>query len=373
MTQKLAIVSTVRGPAAVIDSFVRYHLRVGFSRIYLIFDDPDDPSLADMRRYPQVAAFPCDDRLRGEWQRTRFYALRRYDGRSFDIHDRQQLNVAVAIDLALRDGVDWLLHIDHDELLYEPDFFAPFARTAGDIFRSFFELGFRHVTFRNLEAVPEVADIEDPFQQLTLFKRHPATLQGGWFTPGQASLVRAVPQFPENFFFNYGNGKSAAVVSPDLIPEGAHEFYLREQQGWRSQVERRLALNRVALRISARWSPGAMLVKRLLARQTRRCIGVNVPTILHYPNWGFEQFWTKYGQYGYFRAVRDSGIRDRLTRFHAEAHRVVQSGDMAAARAFFEERVVISDGSLADRLIVSGLLCRISEPSEWLAGHPAGS
>jgi hypothetical protein len=372
MTQKAAIVSTVRAAPALIDSFVRYHLRAGFVRIYLIFDDPEDPGIAAMRRRAEVEAIPCDERLRAEWQRTRFYALQRCEARSLDINDRQQLNVAVAIERALRDGVDWLLHIDYDELLYAPEFFASPAGCAGDMFQSFLDRGFRNVTFRNFEAVPEFSEIEDPFRQVTLFKRHPAVQPGGWFTPAQSAMVQTVPQFPERFFFNYGNGKSAAAVSPGLIPDGVHEFYLEEQQGLRAQLERRLTLNRLTRRLSARWSAGSALAERILARQTRRCIGVNTPTILHYPNWGFEQFWTKYGHNRHYHAVRDSGILDRMSSFHEEAQRIVQGGDKEAARAFFEERVVISDRSLVARLISSGLLCRIREPSEWLASHPTG-
>lgn len=50
-TARAALVTTLRGAAPVLDSFIRYHLARGFAHLYLFFDDPDDPALALARRH----------------------------------------------------------------------------------------------------------------------------------------------------------------------------------------------------------------------------------------------------------------------------------------------------------------------------------
>lgn len=50
---RVGIVSTVRNPGPSFDSWLCYHLSIGFSRIYLFFDDPTDPDIATARKYPK--------------------------------------------------------------------------------------------------------------------------------------------------------------------------------------------------------------------------------------------------------------------------------------------------------------------------------
>jgi hypothetical protein len=367
MAQKAAIVSTVRGAGATIGSFIRYHLHIGFARIYLFFDDPQDPGMEHASGFPEVLVTRHDDRLRAAWARTRFYRLRRYDRNGVYLMDRQQLNVAFAIERALQEGIDWLLHIDQDELFYTPAFFRTPSRTVDSVLQDYLDRGICNVNFRNYEAVVEQPDIVDPFRQVTLFKRQPGTLPGGRFAQGQVRQIRAVPQFSERFFFNYANGKSAASVSRELIPDGVHDFFLREQQGWWPGVLRRLALNRLTQRQAARRPAVQRASDKLLAQQRRRCDVTYEPLILHYWNCGFEQFWAKYASFDYYRSFRDQGTLDRISPYHQEAAQVVQDGDQGKAREFYERRTVISDHNLVERLIGSQILCRITDPAEWLA------
>ena len=64
---KIAIVTTLRDAGPMLDSFVTYHLRNGFARLYLFFDDPADPDLARLAGHPMVSAIAHDEVLRERW------------------------------------------------------------------------------------------------------------------------------------------------------------------------------------------------------------------------------------------------------------------------------------------------------------------
>ena len=82
----------------------------------------------------------------------------------------------------------------------------------------------QQVTYANYEAIPQRTDVRDYFKEIVLFKKAPQALTGGTFSAEQAEILRSIPKLPDNFFLFYGNGKSAARVSEDLLPAGVHKF-----------------------------------------------------------------------------------------------------------------------------------------------------
>lgn len=72
------------------------------------------------------------------------------------------LHVAVAIEMATRDSVDWLLHIDTDELMYPGgnDGFSLQHVLAS------FDDEVDTVVFPNYESLPESDRIHDPFTEV---------------------------------------------------------------------------------------------------------------------------------------------------------------------------------------------------------------
>src|SRR5881227_2033303 len=154
---RAAIVTTLRDADRVLDSFIRYHLLIGFEQIFLFFDDPHDPSLDKARGYEKVTAMRDNRALRRRWKQTRLYAedgqLRRF--RNKEVMARQELNVAIAVELAIDHRIDWLLHIDIDELFYSP------AQTVKEHFGSLSAKGVQQVTYANYEALPDRLDIKD--------------------------------------------------------------------------------------------------------------------------------------------------------------------------------------------------------------------
>ena len=129
----------------------------------------------------------------------------------------QSLNMEAGIALAERDGADWLLHIDTDELMYPgsgPEYSLQTVLSA-------YPAAVDTVVFPNYEALPERDDVSAPFDQVTLFKRNYHHVVSDAYFRSYHAVARGNP----NYFITYGNGKSAARVRPGLRPNGAHRWY----------------------------------------------------------------------------------------------------------------------------------------------------
>lgn len=101
------IVSTVKAPLDEVLAFTAHHLDLGASRIWLCFDDPDDPAATVLEHVPQVTVLRCDV---GHW-------LRLGQARPSRHQNRQTAN---AQHILRHCDLDWLLHIDVDEFLHSP-------------------------------------------------------------------------------------------------------------------------------------------------------------------------------------------------------------------------------------------------------------
>lgn len=339
----IAIVTTTRGAGRSLASFIRTHLHLGFGAIYLFFDDPQDDALALAAQFPQVQVTVHDAALQARWRGTRLFQRRRQLNPEF-VMDRQMLNAAVAIEMGVADGVDWLLHIDQDELFYAAELFEGQSLTG--LFERLSAEHIQHVNFANLEAIPESADVADPFREVTLFKRNPRSMDGMALSAEQQAIINPLSQMPPHFFHNYVNGKSAARVSADLLPDGVHDFHLPQQQTTQAAIARKL-------RRHDPFTPHHRWV-------------VN-PVILHYLNCSFDAFYAKYSRYDYYNAFRNpQRMLGKFGQFHANAANAVQRGE-AAARDFYAQHVMLTDPTDQQRLLDSQLATRINAPANWLA------
>lgn len=320
---KIAIVTTLRDAGPMLDSFVTYHLRNGFARLYLFFDDPADPDLARLAGHPMVSAIAHDEVLRERWARLPEYAIYgAHIGR--EVMARQVLNVALAQDLARQDGCDWLLHIDSDEL-----FFAPKQAVAAH-FLEVNALPVDTVCYRNFEAVPEKADIIDPFREVDLFKV-PPELGAGPFDRNGYALLANTPQIPQKRFHFYRNGKAAVRLGArDMRPGGVHRF----------------------------GRPGG----------TTNEAQATDAFVLHYPCCGFDAFWQKYKTLGVFGDIwlGTFDIRQAIGPLHLDARDMVAGNDREAALAFYRQRIAIEDKTRAEQLIRHGILTRFAQPRDFL-------
>lgn len=359
---RAALVTTTKAAGDSLADFVTYHLHVGFERIYLFFDDPADP-MRHLAALPQVTAWHDEVEIDRLWQQT---PLRHDYGRHFRpkvyIQDRQMRNVAVAMRQAARDGIDWLLHLDDDELLFAPEFFD--GMTVTDMFGPLGNIGLATVMYLNDEAIVDRATLQHPFREVVQFKRNVHQVDAGHFSAEQRQAIAAIPSLPPQLFKHYASGKSAVRVgTPGVFPSTSHAFSLPEQRSRFARLRRRAAENRFTRQHapSARLKP---VTRRLLAPQTRRTTISGNPIILHYGTCTFDSFWQKYTSKNYLAQLKGRELGDR-TDLHEAAQRLADAQDVAAARQFFEAEFVLTPASLA-QLAAVGLVHTIEQPAALL-------
>ena len=122
---------------------------------------------------------------------------------------RQMLNVQIAINLSANMGIDWLIHIDIDELFYVP------GNSVIDHFIDLENRGISNVKYLNLESISTSFDASDFFKEIKHFKLHPSLLN-----LTQQNFIKNQVRYlnlPLYYLF-YMNGKSAAKISKELLP-----------------------------------------------------------------------------------------------------------------------------------------------------------
>ena len=222
-----SIVTTVKGVQSSIDAWVSYHLALGFVHLFVYFDDPVECSSIDLlARFPssRVSPIPHDDRLRAAWRElpdSEHCLPRAFDAGNrvgSGLNLRQELNARHAMRLAHSRGLDWLLHIDGDELFY-----PGLSGDAQSHFSGLANAGVEVFCYINHEGVPETAHTEEPFSEVTLFKRNMDAVP-------RTATARAAGTFwtdrvdAHSYFLYYDNGKSAARVRPGVRPLSPHEW-----------------------------------------------------------------------------------------------------------------------------------------------------
>ena len=331
--ESAAIVSTMRSPGRDLEAWVRWHAAIGIERFYLFFDaDPSESDGERVARLPGVRVIVVDRRMRARMERDAYCAeLLPLAGppelpvaSPEELTARQLCNVKMALGMARRDGVAWLLHIDVDEL------FVPrrgrSREPARDHFAAMHELGIGYAIYDNHEALCEEPQYERPFRDITLFRKNPRAIDPGAF-------ALAEPYFAERggFFLAYANGKAAVRTVPGAEPAGVHGFHV--------------PLDRELGRV------------RLLS-----------PAILHYPYTSFDAYLRK------FRRIADRPDDVLLGRkwspplFELASRDVVRGGDERAIRAFYERAVVMRDREKIEAWTRAGVLARIPGPSRFFGG-----
>jgi len=150
---KIASVTTLKAPVDQVLQFAAYHHHLGLDEIILFFDDPEDSAIDAVKSKPGVTAIPCDDE---HWHQVR-------DPRPEFVQHRQLANVNWVL-RERRHDLDWLIHIDSDELIYAPDGLKESVAVEDD--------GLSVLRLRPLEAIPPSPDMSDPFLEVRWFKQH---------------------------------------------------------------------------------------------------------------------------------------------------------------------------------------------------------
>jgi hypothetical protein len=173
---RVAVSTTARHLDHTFSDWCFYHLHL-VDCIYLWLDDPAEISSPHLPRHTRIHAAPGAQFLHGSVHGNMMH--------------RQDANANRALELCLQEKVDWLIHLDSDELLYPPDravLHRALAPPNGQ------------VTFLNHEVCPHWSCV-NPFRECHHFKLN-----------GQAA------------FNLYCNGKTAVRVAPGVSVLDAHSF-----------------------------------------------------------------------------------------------------------------------------------------------------
>jgi Glycosyl transferase family 2 len=229
-----AIVSTIKAPEEKMLAFVAHHLSLGAARIFLYFDDPDDPGFAAATRLDRVTATRC----------TETYWTER-GGRHDRHQNRQSRN---ARDAYARCSTDWLGHIDVDEFILSP---RPVGEVLSDI-----PVGTDAVKLEPFEAM------HDPLLPDDIYTAHEfrgAIRHEHW--PLRRGALGKYREFNRDGLLSHSNGKvifrtgikglsprlhsvmlkGVRLPTPDWHPEmKLLHFHAQDRQAWRTALPFRL-------------------------------------------------------------------------------------------------------------------------------------
>ncbi|KAI9398613.1 hypothetical protein POPTR_003G202900v4 [Populus trichocarpa] len=136
---------------------------------------------------------------------------------NYELFVKQSLNMEMAIVMARDAGMDWILHLDTDELIH------PAGAREYSLRQLLLDVpgNVDMVVFPNYESSVERDDIEDPFGEVSMFKRNYDHLPKDTYF----GMYKESTRGNQNYFLTYGNGKSAARVQDHLRPNGAHRWH----------------------------------------------------------------------------------------------------------------------------------------------------
>ena len=210
-----AIVTTLKGQGPSLKTFVNYHLSIGFEKIYLMFDDPLDVDIELVSDIQGVEAVAIDNAAREKWKSLKKF--KQYEAHiDSEVRARQTLNAEMGLNMAKGDGIDYLLHIDSDEL------FWPRENTIHPHLQRLVKEEIISARYINFEAVPAQYDIEDYFLEVSAFKKSRALLAK------QNIEVNDHWREKRKYFNFYNNGKSMCKVRDDMVPGDVHLWKSRE-------------------------------------------------------------------------------------------------------------------------------------------------
>ncbi|MBX2868707.1 MAG: glycosyltransferase family 2 protein [Acidiferrobacterales bacterium] len=302
---RVGIVSMMRDPGEVLRTFVQYHRSIGFSDFIILFDDPCDSDIALASTLEGVTAVAVDEGVRDAWRSLRCYDQCK-DFVDNTVGARQLLNIEYGFNLAMEMGVEWLLHIDIDELFFIKN---------GDVIShvdALRETGKDAAAYHNYEAVPLTFDIDNYFQTVRYFKKPIPLLQY------QKIKRKDVWPAGRRYFNFYNNGKGMTRVFPGVYPLGAHRW--RHDDG---------PLNKVTF---------------------------YNPAILHYSVCGYRYFEQKYRHRGNFSDVRmNKDMRRNGATLDLDARDAYAANDANLARDIYRSRVMMEKEE-AMRLEKAGIL-----------------
>lgn len=161
----ITIVTTVKYPHQFL-SWILYHSKIGIQRVYVFIDDEKDTQTLQLcQQYPSFV-IPIVNTSQLKTLYLNIFAGSQYlETFNKEVMSRQILNAEYAISLAKEEGLQWLIHIDADELIYVRN-----NQPLGNILQSSKNEGKYYLKFINYEVAPNTENYQNCFVEGTHFK-----------------------------------------------------------------------------------------------------------------------------------------------------------------------------------------------------------
>jgi hypothetical protein len=195
--KNIAIATTTKNPHQLND-WIKYHLNIGFNKLYIVFDDENEIYDNIYENDNRVVILYNNDEWKNEL--SQLPNMDHFLNDKKEVMSRQILNFTNVRNYAKLDNIDWLLHIDADELFYNES-------TSLDII---FDNKYSVILFQNYEMIPKHDNYNNCFKEGVDFKINP------------------------RIYNAYSNGKSAVRVNSTAVIGGVHGFH--GENNYASQV-----------------------------------------------------------------------------------------------------------------------------------------
>ncbi|KAJ1281844.1 hypothetical protein BS78_03G004900 [Paspalum vaginatum] len=240
---------------------------------------------------------------------------------NYELFVKQSLNMEMAIVMARDAGMDWIIHLDTDELIH------PAGAREYSLRRLLLDVpdNVDMVIFPNYESSIERDDIKDPFTEVSMFKKNYDHLPKDTYFGLYKEATRGNP----NYFLTYGNGKSAARVQEHLRPNGAHR--------WHNYMK------------------------------TPNEIKLEEAAILHYTYTKFSDLTSRRDRCG-CKPTKEDVKRCFILEFDRLAFIIASTATEEEMRNWYQEHVVWNDKDTNLKLLRKGVLTRIYAPMAIIRG-----
>ena len=212
----LCTATTLRASYPDTMSFVYYHLNSGVDHMYLFFDNPEDKAIAELEDEERVTCFRCDDDY---WNSAKKFVRRDKSVREFnskldvlDLADKQITNANSALRLSRKKGIDWIVHLDSDELIF------PINRLYKELCNATKDIS--EIRFQIREAISSQLSYKSPFSNVNLFKKPASKLKSILAQKIGCSIV-----FEGQYFRGHTSSKCAVRTSSDIQSMSIHKPY----------------------------------------------------------------------------------------------------------------------------------------------------
>ncbi|GAA0174895.1 glycosyltransferase [Lithospermum erythrorhizon] len=224
LTPKICVTTSTSANLDQILPWMFYHKVIGVSTFFLFVEGnaaspgvskvlESIPGVKVIYRTRELEEQQAKSRIWNETWLSSFF----YKPCNYELFVKQSLNMEMAIVMAREASMDWIVHLDTDELLHPAGSSEYSLRKLLSDVPSNVDM----VIFPNYESSVERDDVKEPFTEVSMFKKNYDHLTKDTYFSMYKEATRGNP----NYFLTYGNGKSAARIQNHLRPNGAHRWH----------------------------------------------------------------------------------------------------------------------------------------------------